>query len=185
MTKLEIELLEKLEGFEAFSYKDKHDNTPGNPDDNVTVGYGFNMDGHGARDVWSRLDIEEDFDGVRDDNHELSRESAAKLLEDFWENCEDAAKLRCDEVSIRYGALPEWHRFILADIVYNTGSISNWYKVIVMKNPEAVLYESRRKDADGGHTLDSRIAKIGYAFGLIESLEDAHRIGLTEAKYIS
>lgn len=185
MTKHEIDLLDSIEGFESFSYKDKHDNTPDNPDDNVTVGYGFNMDGSAARDIWNRLEIEEDFDGVRDDYHELSKESALRLVEDFWSKCETKAESRCNELGIRYSALPEWHRFILADIVYNTGSISGWYKVIVSKKPEAVLFEARRKDHDGGHTLDSRIAKIAYAFGLIKTLDEAKKIGLTEAKYLS
>ena len=149
-----------------------------------TVGYGFNMDAAGAKKRWIKLNIMEDFDDVYDEYEKITHFSATVLFEHFWDYCERQAIKRCVELSVSYDALPEWHKFILVDIVYNTGSLSNWYKVVKLKEPTKVLFEARRKDDDGGHSLDSRVAKIGYYFGIIKDLEDAHKLGLDEAKYL-
>ena len=167
------ELMERLEGVRFKSYKD----TKGL----VTVGYGFNMDANRAKQIWDNLDIMEDFDDVYNRDEEISHFTATILLEYFWAKCEKTATNRCRMLDIDYSSLPEWHKFILADIVYNTGSLSNWHRVITETDPERVLLEARRRPHD---IMDSRIAKIGYFFGLLASIEEAIKIGLTGTRYI-
>jgi len=169
-------IMDRLEDCATISYKCS--------EGKVTIGYGNNMDSKGARDRWLNLDIMEDFDDVYDGLEKLTHFSATILFEHYWDYCITKVIHRCAELDVYYGSLPEWHKFILADIVYNTGSISKWSKVLRYKEPRKVLFEARRKDDDGGHSLDSRVAKIGYFYGIISDLEDAHSLGLDEAKYI-
>ena len=75
----------------------------------------------------------------------------------------------------------DYKKFILADIVYNTGSIKKWKKVLIKEDPNDVLFEARRNPKQ---IMDSRVAKIGYHFGLLKNIEEAHSIGLEFAKYL-
>lgn len=145
-----------------------------------TIGFGFNMDQENAERVWRDLGCNESFVEVRNGLESISYTTAKILLEDFWYNCEIKASDRCNQLGVEYDKLPEWHRFILCDIVYNTGSISGWTKVVTATEPKEVLVQARRRQRD----LDSRIAKIGYYYKLIDSLDEAHKIGLTEARYL-
>ena len=77
--------------------------------------------------------------------------------------------------------MPDWKKFILKDIVYNTGSIKKWRKVLVNTVPEEVLYEARRNPKE---LMDSRVCKIAHWYGLAKDLEDCKRIGLEYAKYV-
>lgn len=177
MTKDSIDLIDKLEDFKETRYKDI--------EGNVSVGYGFNMDNSSATRIWYELNIMEDFDLVYSGAEILSHFSATLLLDRIWSWAENKAIARCIEVGRTFNSLPDFHRFILADIVYNTGSINHWYNVIVKRDPKDILFEARRRDDDGGHSLDSRIAKIGYHFKIINSIEEAKELGLDEAKYLS
>lgn len=168
------EIMTIIEGFEREVYKC----TAGKD----TIGFGFNMEQSGARDIWELLEIEEDFDNCKNGQQQISLESASILLENFWKNCVSKAKERCLALGENYNDLPEWHQFILADIVYNTGSISKWRNVIKRKYPQDVLFEARRNPKE---IMDSRVSKIGYFFGLIGTLEEAHKIGIKHAKYLS
>jgi hypothetical protein len=172
-----IKLMDILEGYKSSSYLC----TAGK----VTVGYGFNMDSKGAKDRWNELNIMENFDDVYNGDEEITHFSASVLFEHYWKYCERKAMKRCIELEVGYMALPQYHKFILSDIVYNTGSLDKWYKVVRNKEPRSVLLEARRKDEDGGHSLDSRVAKIGYYFGIVSDLEDAINLGLDEARYVS
>ncbi len=171
-----LALIDRLEDFRAEKYLCTANH--------ITIGYGFNMEAAGARDTWDGLDIKESFTSVFSGDLRLSKFSAIKLFDYQWKYCEMVALKRAAELNIVWAAAPEYKRFIWADIVYNTGSISTWSKVITSKDPRHVLFEARRKDPDGGHTLDSRLAKIGYYFGIISDLDDAIKLGLDEAKYI-
>ena len=173
MPNVSIELMDKLEGLELMAYDC--------PAGKRSVGRGFNMEQVGARDVWSRLHIKEDFDRVFNKQINIKESTADMLFRDFWATCEHKASNRCDELGLHYNSMPEYKRFILADIVYNTGSISKWRKVLVNKEPRDVLFEARRNPKE---LMDSRVAKIGYYFGIIKDLEDAHKLGLEYAKYI-
>ena len=169
-----IELMKRLEGLKLKAY----DCTAGKR----TVGLGFNMDASGARSVWERLNISEDFDKVHSQQEKIEESTAITLFEDFWARCKDKASRRCAQLGLDYKSMPEYKRFILADIVYNTGSISGWTKVITNTEPRDVLYEARRNPKP---IMDSRVAKIGNYFGIISSVEEANQMGLVYAKYIT
>jgi len=70
---------------------------------------------------------------------------------------------------------------ILKDIVYNTGSLRKWRRVLLNTEPDDVLYEARRNPKE---LMDSRVAKIGHYYGLVDSVEHAKEIGLEYTKYI-
>jgi len=166
-----VKLLERLEGFRESVYMD----TSGCK----TVGIGFNMDAPGARDAWSRAGIMEDFDDVYYGNEMITHFSACELVDVFWTKCEKMAKDRCEELDVEWDRLPDWHKFVLADIVFNVGNISGWTKVVVETEPKKVLFEARRKQ----HEIDSRVCKIGKFFEIVEDVEGCVELGLTEAKY--
>ena len=166
-------LMGKLEGVELLAY----DCSLGYR----TVGIGFNMEQIGAKKVWSKLDIKEDFDEVFNRDIEISMDTATKLFNKVWKWCEKTASQRCNILGLSYRSMPEYKRFILADIAYNTGSVKKWRKVFLHKNPRDVLFEARRSPKE---LMDSRVAKAGYYFGIIKDLEDAHKLGLVYAKYL-
>lgn len=176
----EIELIEKLEGFRAKAYKDTKNIT--------TVGFGFNMQTLISRDIWESLEIEESFYDVYWGKAELSRDSAFSLFLDIWLSSEKAAIARARVLGLDFHSFPDWKKFILTDIAYNTGSVSGWTNVFKADEPHEVLFEARRKQ----HSIDSRVAKIGYHFNLIEDfdgdgdidIDDARFIGLSKAKYL-
>jgi len=168
----EYELMKILEGYSDISYVCTKGKT--------TVGVGFNMDQASAKIVWQELGIPEDFYDVYNGITGVSEDTCYKLFNYYWDIAEKAVRTRCIAVDEVYDEMPEYKQFVLKDIVYNTGSIRNWYKVFKEQEPKKVLYQARRRQRD----LDSRVAKIGKYYGLITSLEDAHNIGLTEAKYI-
>ena len=169
-----IELMSKLEGIELLAY----DCSLGFR----TVGIGFNMEQVGARKVWEKLAIKEDFDKVFNQEIEISNETAEKLFDKVWKWCEKTASKRCDDLGLHYNSMPEYKKFILSGIAYNTGSVKKWYKVFINKEPRSVLYEARRNPKE---LMDSRVAKIGFYFGIVDSLEDAHNLGLKYAKYVN
>lgn len=169
----DIELMKKLEGSRSIAYDCTSNKR--------TIGIGFNMESAGARKVWSKLGIPEDFDAVFNKEQKLSDESANKLFEKTWKWCIKKAQERCDKLNVSYNALPIWHKFILADIVYNTGSIYKWTQVVVKTEPKDVLLEARRQPHE---IMDSRVAKIAKNYGFISTVEDAKDIGLEYTKYI-
>ena len=164
---MNIDLLILLEGYESMVYEDT--------DGNKTVGIGFNMDAVGARETWKRLHIPEYFSDVYYGFQELSEASAEMLARDYWATCEQQAERRAEELELNYNAFEDYKRFILADIAYNTGSVSKWYKVFVLNDPKKVLLEARRKPHK---FLDNRVAKIGNYFGIISSVDEAKELGL-------
>lgn len=172
-TDMVFSLMKKLEGLEEVAYKDSLGY--------VTVGIGFNMDAAGARGLWEELGVQEDFDKVYKKEEKISIESAKLLFDVIWAKCVEAAVNRAEQLGIDYESLPEYHKFVLADIVYNTGSVSKWSKVFTNTEPKKVIFEARRNPKQ---LMDSRVAKIAYAFGIVGSLEEAKSIGLEYAKYI-
>ena len=168
-----MDLMVKLEGLKLEAY----DCTAGKR----TVGIGFNMESVGARKVWNKLEIAEDFDDVFYKRIQISEATASKLFHKTWKWCEKKAAERATELNLSYNSMPSYKRFILADIVYNTGSIKKWRKVLINKSPESVLIEARRNPKE---IMDSRVAKIGYHFGIIKDIEEAKKLGLVYAKYI-
>ena len=113
---------------------------------------------------------------------EISKKGAEWLLEYMLKRDYIAkVKNRAKELGYNFNDYREYHKILLIDIAYNTGSVSKWRKVF---NPNAtskeVLKECRRKQRE----LDSRVAKIGYQLGIINSLEEAKELGLTQARYI-
>ena len=147
----------------------------------VTVGVGFNMDSSGAKKIWNTLDVTEDFDKVYTGDMDVSEGSALKLFEYIWSTCEMRVRARCKELKLNYDVMPVYKKFVLKDIVYNTGSISNWYKVLVYVDPRDVIFEARRKPKT---IMDSRVAKIAYQYGICKDLEDCIALGLEYTKYI-
>ena len=145
-----------------------------------TIGIGTNLERSGIEDTWKKLGLIEDLEAVL--NGELISETTAKLLFNAdWEWCIKKADERASKLGLSYKSMPEWHRFILADIVYNTGSINKWSKVLKNTTPKDVLIEARRTP----HKLmDTRVCKIGYYYKLISSIEHARKIGLTYSKYL-
>jgi len=168
-----MDLIIKLEGLRLKSYDC--------PAGKRTVGIGFNMENSGARKVWDKLDIQEDFDRVFYKEAQITEAEAVKLFNKTWKWCEKKASERAKELKLDYNSMPDYKRFILADIVYNTGSIRKWRKVLINKTPESVLIEARRNPKE---VMDSRVAKIGHYFGIIKNLEEARHLGLEYAKYI-
>ncbi len=169
----DIELMERLEGLKFVAY----DCSLGFR----TVGYGFNMEQVGARKTWNKLNIQENFDLVFDKQLPISQETADLLFMKVWKWCVNTASARCEELGINYGSLPEYKKFVLADIAYNTGSVRKWKKVFLMNNPRDVIYEARRNPKE---IMDSRVAKIAYYYDIIKTLDEAHELGLEFAKYI-
>lgn len=168
------EIIELLEGRRDIAY----DCTAGKR----TVGLGFNMESYGARKVWMKEKIPEDFDKVFNREQKLSEESANKLFDRTWKWCEKKARERAYELELNYDAMPEWKRFILADIAYNTGSIKKWKKVLINKEPKDVLCEARRNPKD---IMDSRVCKIATYYGFTNNVEECRAIGLEYSKYAS
>jgi GH24 family phage-related lysozyme (muramidase) len=169
----DFELMKILEGVEYIAY----DCTAGKR----TVGVGFNMESYGARKVWDKLEIKEDFDKVFYKEEFLSELSMVKLFEHTWKWCQRKAEERAKQLGLNYSSMPEYKKFILADIVYNTGSINKWRKVLLNKDPESVIYEARRNPK---YLMDSRVAKIAYYYRIISTLEEAKQLGLTYAKHL-
>jgi hypothetical protein len=147
-----------------------------------SVGVGFNMEQVGARKVWDKLQIKEDFDKVFNKEQSLSDESSQMLFDKVWKWCDKVAKKRCNDLGVSYEALPQYHKFIVQDIAYNTGSVKDWRKVFLNKTPESVLYEARRNPKE---LMDNRVSKIGFYFGIIKNIDDAKKVGLEFAKYLT
>ena len=171
LTLEELKLIEKLEGYEEYAYTD----TEGK----VTVGYGFNMDASSARDIWNKLEIPEDYDKVYDKEIDISKNTGLVLLCYIWGKAIKKAKARAEDLGYKWNEYNEFQKFILTDIAYNTGSVNNWTKVFAADG-KTMLKEARRRQRE----LDSRIAKIGYHYGVISSLEEAIEAGLEEARFI-
>lgn len=172
--KQEYELMKVLEGYKYKAYLC----TAGK----VSVGVGFNMEQVDAEILWKELGIEEDFEAVYQGVQAISDETCYKLFKHFWDNiCEIAVRTRCIELNLNYDAMPEYKKFTLKDIVYNTGSIKNWYKVLVNIDPRKVMFEARRRPYE---LMDSRVAKICYAYGICKDLDDCIAMGLEYAKYL-
>jgi len=169
----DLDLMIELEGLKLLAYDC--------PAGFRTVGIGFNMENPNAQRVWEKLDIKEDFDKVFYKEIEISKETAIKLFNHTWKWCIKQAKKRADELGLDYNAMPEYKQFILADIVYNTGSIKKWRKVLINKEPKSVLYEARRHPY---FLMDNRVAKIGYFWGIIKDLDEAHKLGLEYATLV-
>ena len=146
------------------------------------------MDTLFSKKTWDDLKITEDFSKVYDGSQLLSRVSAYALFYNVWYEAQNSARKRAKDLSLDFDSFPEWKQFILTDIVYNTGSVSKWTKVFTETEPRKVLFQARRKQT----VIDSRVAKIGYHFGILEDfdgdndidVDDARFIGLSEAKYI-
>lgn len=171
------ELMMKLEGFRSLCYKDHLGNN--------TIGIGFNMDSKGSKEIWEKL-IDPDFDKAYKGEIQIGLEDGIALLAPFWDNADYQVKQRIKElqnkglVVMELNDMTAFKRFILKDIVFNTGNIQEWTKVLTETEDKKVMIEARRTQRE----LDSRIAKIAAAFDVIESVEEAVECGLTEAKYI-
>ena len=171
----DFELMKVLEGYETKAYKC--------PAGYVTVSVGFNMERAGAQQVWDELiGTEVDFDEAFAGKVELNELQALKLFEHDWKNCESAVRRRCMELSLNYDAFPDYKKFAVKDVCYNTGSVKNWTKIFTNIDPRKVMYEARRNPKK---LMDSRVAKICYHFGICKDLEDCKKLGLEYAKYIS
>lgn len=169
----EYELMKILEGYSSEVYVC--------PAGYRTVGVGFNMDQRAARVIWRELGIVENFDEVLAGKAEVSEHTSYVLFKYFWDNvCESQVRTRCRQLNLNYDGMPDWKKFILKDIVYQTGSIRGWTRVLTEIAPRGVLKEARRKQ----HYVDSRICKTAYAYGLVNTVEECKDIGLTESKYL-
>ena len=178
MTELEkrdFELMVRLEGIKLKAYDC--------PKNIRTVGVGTSLEKPNIRDIWKELEIKEDFDKVFNKEIKISMETAKKLFEYDWNDARQKVIHRIEELKLPFklGDMPFWKQFILIDIAYNTGSVKKWKKVFLRTNPKDVLYEARRHPYE---LMDSRVAKIGYYFGIIDTLEEARELGLEYAKYI-
>jgi len=170
----EYELMKVLEGYRSKAYLC----TAGK----VSIGVGFNMDQAGAEVIWKELGIDEDFEAVYQGVQEVSDDTSYKLFKYFWNNkCEGAVRTRCRELNLNYDAMPDWKKFTLKDIVYNVGSISKWRKVLEATDPREVMFEARRNPKE---LMDSRVCKIAYAYGVVNTLEDCKKLRLKYAKYL-
>jgi len=180
-----IDIIKSIEGYSAKVYTD----TLGNR----TIGYGFNLDDNSARKVYDTVakatysmniiahGTYPKFDELLEGSKEIDEKVAGKLVEQSIRSAYLLVVKRARELGINAGSLPLYHQFILTDIAYNTGSISGWTKVFKEGTAKGVLKEARRRQRE----LDSRVAKIGYQLGIIDTLDDAHKLGLTEAKYLA
>lgn len=167
----EIELMKQLEGNKKIAY----DCTAGKR----TIGIGFNMESAGARKVWDKLNIQEGFDAVFNKDLELSDASGEQLFAKTWLWCVKQATQRCKVLNIDYDALSKYHKFVLADIAYNTGSVIKWKRVFLETTNEKILFEARRNPKE---LLDSRVYKIGKFFNIVNSVEEAKNIGIEFAR---
>ena len=140
-----------------------------------TVGIGFNLDANGSRDIWEKLNIEEDFDCVYDNIINISKATAKKLHYYMWEDSKKKAKKRAEELSINFDELPKYHQFILTDLAYNIGSVDEYKLVFKATSPKGILFQARRRPYK---LLDNRVARIGHYFNLISSVDEAKQIGL-------
>ena len=129
--------MKKLEGCKKTVYEDTNGN--------FTVGIGFNLDSNGAEDLWAKARIPEDIDKVRDGSIELSDESIESLFKVSWEWCIARAEARSLNLDLDYFSMPAYKQFILADIVYNTGSVTKWKKVFMNTEVADILVEARRR----------------------------------------
>ena len=166
-----IDLIELLEGFRNNAYKCTEGKT--------TIGYGFNMDTKYSVIIWDMLNIEENYEFVKNGTQSISRNSAEKIALYQWKESELKAIARATKLKYNWDEFSEMKKAILTDIVFNTGSIRWWTKVFA-KEGKDLLFEARRKQ----HEIDSRIAKIGHYFGEIKDVDEAIAIGLTETKYV-
>ncbi len=167
-----MKLIETLEGYSDSVYTCSANKK--------TVGVGFNMDAAGARELWGKLKIPEDFNEVYNGQATLSRASVSKLVEKQWKHAENLAKSRTRQLGLQWSVFSPMKQFCLADICFNTGSIGGWTKVFHEVTPEGVLRESRRRQRE----IDSRICKTAHYFGYAKCVDDCIKIGLTHAKYI-
>lgn len=169
----EYELMKILEGSKNIAY----DCSKGFR----TIGVGFNMEQIDARLIWHKLKIPENFDMVFHKNQQLSEDSTKILFDYIWSSNVNQAQARAKVLGLDYDKMRGFHKFILADIAYNTGSVSGWKKVFSNTKAVDIMYEARRHPKS---MMDTRVAKIAYYFGIIDSLEDAHRVGLNYARYL-
>ena len=169
-----MDLVKELEGLRRYSYVCVRNYR--------TVGIGFNMDQAGSRELWKKLKIEEDFDKVYQGKTPLSMRSIEALFHKTWDWCLKRAKDRCEDLGINYNEAKEYQKFIWADLVFNTGSVNHYELVFKATDPKEVLFQARRRPYKD---LDSRVAKIGYHFGLIDTIEEAKEIGLIHTKYLA
>ena len=147
-----------------------------------TVGVGFNMEQTGARKIWEAAGITKDFDEVFDGTTELNVPEMKQLLYVTIGNSTKAAEARAKELGVDWGKLPAWHKTILTDIAFNTGSVSGWKKVFTNTDKKDVLREARRLESKK-HTMgmDNRVARIGLELGIIDTLSQARALGLVLA----
>ena len=166
--------MKKLEGCKERVYQD----VLGNP----TVGIGFNLHSPGAKDLWTKAGIPEKFEDVMTGRATLHNDSIEKLFKESWEWCKARAEARSLNLDLDYYSMPAYKQFILADIVYNTGSVTKWKKVFMNTDIEGVIFEARRKPYA---ILDGRVAKIAKHFGIIDTVADAKDLGLVYTKHVS
>lgn len=168
-----------LEGFKDKVYFDS--------EDNKTIGIGFNMDMIGANTIWNQILTKRDFIEVYNGREKINLKEATLLFNFFWNKSTQQVEDRIDKLNLNknkeilnFQDMPEYKKFILVDIAYNTGSVKQWTKVFYATKYRRVLLEARRKQ----RYLDSRIAKIGRFFNLIHSIEEAKAMGLSQTQYI-
>ena len=144
-----------------------------------TVGVGFNMEQMGAEKLWNEAGIKKNFDDVYNGRVQLDDMDMQALLGLTIGTSEAKAQARAKSLGVEWAKLPEWHRAILTDIAFNTGSVTGWSKVFTETEPRRVLQQARRLEG-GKHTagMDNRVAKIGMQLGIISTNEQAKKLGL-------
>jgi GH24 family phage-related lysozyme (muramidase) len=172
------EIIKKVEGFRKSAYDDGYDN--------ITIGYGTCLTCRSTSELLSMVSYCNSVSKstyIYSDlfNESITKDYAEQLLSYDINQAIQKVNNRISELNYSWSDYREFHKILLIDIAYNTGNISKWHKVFNPNlSPKEVLFECRRLP----HELDSRIAKIGYQLGIINSIEEARNIGLTQAKYI-
>lgn len=175
------DIIKNLEGYKNKVYID----TAGKR----TIGYGWNLDDPSAKQVFNAVVTDNftefgyflgAFQEIYDGDIDITPSLAEEILDRYLHVSYTLARHRAEELGIDLDKEPFWRKVIVTDIAFNTGSCEGWTRVFKVKTPRACLAEARRKQRE----LDSRVAKLGYQLGIIADLEEAHMLGLTEAKYI-
>ena len=161
-----------VEGARPKAYKDSQGLT--------TVGVGFNMAQEGAKKMWRQAGIAKSFDDVFEGRVELDQADMKALLGLTVSDSEGKAQRRAESLGIPWESLPEWHKAILSDIAFNKGDVSGWSRVFKETEPRRVLQQARRREG-GKNTagMDNRVARIGIMLGIIDTAEQAKKLGLS------
>ena len=165
----------------------------------MTVGVGFNMEQVGAESMWESAGVQQDFNDVLQ-GEPLTEENKRKLFKFTMAESMKKAARRSAELGLDWDTLPSWHKVILSDVAFNTGSVRGWEDVFLETDRKKILFESRRKvkklDKNGDpiinprtgkpilintRGMDNRVVKLGLSLGIIRSVAEGKRLGLSLA----